>query len=42
MESDDLINGKTTMWVKEDGKKLCFLDAIAFFAKLADEMSLYY
>ncbi len=41
MESDDLINGKTTMWVKEDGKKLCFLDALAFFVKLMNEVDFY-
>ncbi|MBO4803649.1 MAG: DUF4836 family protein [Muribaculaceae bacterium] len=42
MESKDLKDGYTTMWVKEDGKKLCLLDALTFFAKLADEVDFYY
>jgi hypothetical protein len=29
------------MWVKEDGKKLCFLDALAFFVKLMNEVDFY-
>lgn len=40
METKDGIDGNTTMWVKEDGKKLCFLDALAFFVKLASDLNI--
>lgn len=42
MASKDMIDGNTTMWVKEDGQKLCFLDALTFFVKLFEEMDFYY
>ena len=40
-QSKDLKDGTAKMFVMENGKKLCFLDALTFFYKLGNEIDTY-
>ena len=37
--SKDLASGSAKLWVMEDGKKLCLLDALTFFVKFFEEFA---
>ncbi len=39
--SKDLASGSAKLWVMEDGKKLCLLDALTFFVKFSDAFNTY-
>ena len=39
--SKDLQSGNAKLFVMEDGKKLCFLDALTFFVKFSEEFDSY-